>query len=164
MGLEVFEKMRAIVIAAAMVIAAATDAAAQYSIDVVAADGRAVTVSLDGMERTTVITGDRGIKTTFEGVAMRDVLTKAGIKLGEALKGKALAQVLHRNREGRLPGRLRDRRTRCGVRRSDRARRRYARQSAADRRRRSMQIVVPLDKRAARWMRQVIKLELKQLQ
>ena len=156
--------MRAIVIAAAMVIAAATDAPAQYSIDVVAADGRAVTVSLDGMERTTVITGDRGIKTTFEGVAMRDVLTKAGIKLGEALKGKALAQVvLATAKDGyqvayaiaELDAAFTDQIVLVADTRDNRP-------LIADSG--PLQIVVPLDKRAARWMRQVIKLELKQLQ
>jgi hypothetical protein len=53
--------MRAVLIAT-FLLAAATNAAAQYSIDVVTADGRAVTVSLDGMERKTVITGDRWMR------------------------------------------------------------------------------------------------------
>lgn len=156
--------MRSVLIATAFLVAAASNAAAQYAIDVVTAEGRAVTVSLDGLERKTVITGDRGLKTTFEGVAMRDVLAKAGIKLGEALKGKALAQVvLATAKDGyqvayaiaELDAAFTDQIVLIADTRDQRP-------LIADSG--PLQIVVPLDKRAARWMRQVIKLEIKQLQ
>lgn len=156
--------MHVVAFATAILLAAASNAAAQYSIDVVAADGRATTVSLDGLERKTVITGDRGRKTTFEGVAMHDVLSKAGIKLGEALKGKALAQVvLATAKDGyqvayaiaEVDAAFTDQVVLIADTRDQRP-------LIADSG--PLQIVVPLDKRAARWMRQVIKLEVKQLQ
>lgn len=70
-------------------------ATAQPAIDVIGLDGKKVTVSLAGLERRIVDTSDAaGIRTTHEGVAMRDVLAKAGVPLGDALRGKALARVI----------------------------------------------------------------------
>ena len=51
-------------------------------------------VALEKLERRTVVTEDRGLRTTFEGVALRDVLAQAGVVFGEKLRGKALAQVV----------------------------------------------------------------------
>ena len=109
-------------------------------------------------------TADRaGIKTIHEGVLLRDVLAKANVPLGEALRGKALARAIvatavdgyqvafaiaeidaafndhlvlivdTRNGQPLLPD--------SGP----------------------LQIVVPQDKRPARWIRQVTTLEVKQL-
>src|SRR5262245_36575611 len=42
------------------------------------------------MPRATVTTSNGGIETSYEGVWMHEVLKKAGLPLGEALRGKAL--------------------------------------------------------------------------
>lgn len=140
-------------------------AAAQAAIQVVDPTGHKHDVSFDGLPRVSVATADAaGIKTTHEGVALRDVLVKAGVPMGAALRGKALAQVVlatasdgyqaayaiaeldaefsdrmiiiadHRNGQPLLPD--------SGP----------------------LQIVVPQDKRAGRWVRQVKTLEVRQLQ
>ena len=136
---------------------------AQESIEVVASDGRRTHVSLATLERRTVVTQDRGLRTTFDGVALRDVLGASGVPFSEALKGRALAQVVlatasdgyqvayaiaeldaaftdqlilladHRNGKPLLPD--------TGP----------------------LQIVVPNDNRPARWIRQVTRLEVRQL-
>ena len=73
----------------------APSAVAQTSaVEVIGLEGKALTVSLDKIERRTVVTEDRGLRTTFEGVALRDVLAQAGVVFGEKLRGKALAQVV----------------------------------------------------------------------
>src|SRR5262245_64942745 len=43
------------------------------------------------MPRATVTTNGNGIATTYEGVWVSDVLKKAGVPLGSALRGAALA-------------------------------------------------------------------------
>ena len=70
-------------------------AGAQTSIAVVGLDGRRVAVPFNGLERKSVTTADRaGIKTVHEGVLLRDVLARANVPLGEALRGKALARAV----------------------------------------------------------------------
>ncbi len=67
---------------------------AQPGIEVVGLDGATVRVDLGGLARMSIVTSDRGLRTTFEGVALRDVLAKAGVPLGDALKGRALSRVI----------------------------------------------------------------------
>ena len=138
-------------------------AAAAQSIDVVTPDGRKTSVALGGLERRTVITQDRGLKTTFEGVALRDVLASAGVQFGEALKGRAIAQiVLASARDGYQVA--------YAIAELDAA---FTEQVIllADQRNGKpllpdtgpLQIVVPNDKRPARWIRQLATLEVRQL-
>jgi len=46
---------------------------------------------LDSMPRATVTTNNNGIATTYEGVWLSEILKKAGVPLGAALRGPALA-------------------------------------------------------------------------
>jgi DMSO/TMAO reductase YedYZ molybdopterin-dependent catalytic subunit len=46
---------------------------------------------LDSMPRATVTTNNNGIATTYEGVWLCEILKKAGVPLGAALRGPALA-------------------------------------------------------------------------
>src|SRR5262249_12129871 len=58
---------------------------------------RSLTVSatdLAAMPRSTVMASAHGHEGTYEGVAMRELLTKAGVPAGEALKDDALAQAV----------------------------------------------------------------------
>lgn len=136
-------------------------ALAQTSLDVVGLDGTTVAVTLDGMARQTVITSDRGLKTTFEGVALRDVLAKVGVPLGDALRGKALSRVIVASAPDGY-------RVAYAIAEVDAA---FTSQVilVADRRdgrpllpdTGPLQIVVPLDKRPARWVRQVSKIEVR---
>jgi hypothetical protein len=48
-------------------------------------------VDLSAMPRATVTTNSNGIATTYEGVWLSDVLKKAGVSLGSALRGPALS-------------------------------------------------------------------------
>jgi len=139
--------------------------AAQTSIDVVGLDGRKVAVSLQGLERKTVVTADpASIKTTHEGVLLRDVLAKAGVPLGEALRGKALARAVVATAVdgyqvafaiGELDEAFNDHLILIVDRRNGTP---LLPDSGP------LQIVVPQDKRPARWIRQVTTLEVKQLQ
>jgi hypothetical protein len=56
---------------------------------VVTLDGKTVNVALGDFTRHVVTTSDHGTKVTFEGVLLRDVLTKAGAPLGDQLHGPA---------------------------------------------------------------------------
>lgn len=49
---------------------------------------------LAGMTRATVTTNNNGIMKVYEGVWLSDILKKAGIELGEALRGAALARYV----------------------------------------------------------------------
>jgi hypothetical protein len=133
------------------------------AIEVVGLDGKSVAVALTGLERRTVVTADRGLRTEFQGVALRDVLQQAGLQFGDAIRGPALSRVIiasapdgyrvvyaiaeldaaftdqivlladHRNGKPLLPD--------TGP----------------------WQIIVPNDKRPARWIRQVNKIEVREL-
>ena len=139
-------------------------AAAQPSIGVVGLDGRKTTVSLDGLQRHTVITADRaGIKTTHEGVALRDVLAKAGVPLGDELKGKALARAV-------IATAVDGYQVAYAIAEIDAAFNDHIILIADTRDGKPLlpdsgplQIVVPQDKRPARWIRQLTTLEVKQL-
>jgi hypothetical protein len=49
---------------------------------------------LANMPRASVTTKNNGIETVYEGVWLSDVLKKAGMRLGEALRGAALASYV----------------------------------------------------------------------
>lgn len=136
---------------------------AQSSIEVVGLEGRKTTVAFHGLERRTVITGDRGIKTTHEGVALRDVLARAGVPLGDALKGKALARVVIATAVdgyqvayaiAEIDVAFNDHLILISDKRDGQP---LLPDSGP------LQIVVPQDKRPARWIRQVTTLEVRQL-
>ena len=139
----------------------ARPAHAQRTIGVTGPDGQVTIVNLAEFPRHTVITGDRGRKATFEGVALRDVLAKAGVALGEALRGTALARVIIATATDGYQGVY-------GIAEVDAA---FTDQIIliADRRDGEqllpdtgpLQLVVPLDKRPARWIRQVVKIEVR---
>lgn len=145
-------------------IAAAAAVGQPAVIDVVGVDGKPVAVVLERLERRTVVTEDRGLRTTFEGVALRDVLAQAGVAFGEKLRGKALAQVVIATARD-------DYQVAYAIAELDAA---FTDQVIllADRRdgrpllpdTGPWQIIVPNDKRPARWIRQVSKIEVRQLQ
>ena len=146
-----------------LVLGVAAGAAAQPAIDVIGLDGKTVAVPLSALERRTVVTADRGLRTTFDGVALRDVLAKAGVPFGEALRGKALARVVIASAPDGY-------RVAYAIAELDAG---FTDQIVllADRRNGQpllpdtgpWQVVVPNDKRPARWVRQVNKLEVRQL-
>ena len=118
-------------------------------------------MNLGELTRHTVVTADRGLRTTFEGVALCDVLAKAGVPLGEALRGKALSRVIIASAPDGYQ-------VTYAIAEVDAA---FTDQIilVADRRdgrpllpdTGPLQIVVPNDKRPARWVRQVSKLEVR---
>jgi len=133
-------------------------------IEVVGVEGKPVAVALEKLERRTIVTEDRGLRTTFEGVALRDAVALAGVMFGEKLRGKALAQVvLATARDGyqvayaiaELDAAFTDQIVLL-------ADRRDGRPLLSDTG--PWQIIVPNDKRPARWMRQVSRIEVRQLQ
>jgi hypothetical protein len=134
------------------------------TLEVVGLDGRSMAIAPASLERRTVVTEDRGLRTEFEGVGLRDVLMKAGIPFGDALKGPALARVIIASAPDGY-------RVVYAVAELDAA---FTDQIVllADKRNGKpllpdtgpWQIVVPNDKRPARWIRQVNKIEVRQLQ
>ena len=155
---------QAALLAAICTLATVSRAGAQTSIDVVSLDGRTSAVSLQGLERRSVTTADRaGIKTLHEGVLLRDVLARANVPLGDELRGKALAraivatavdgyQVAYAIAE--IDAAFNDHLVLIVDRRNGKP---LLPDSGP------LQIVVPQDKRPARWIRQVTTLEVKQL-
>jgi hypothetical protein len=140
--------------------AAAVDAQTH---EVVGLDGRSMAISPASLERRTIVTEDRGLRTEFEGVSLREVLMKAGIPFGDALKGPALARVIIASAPDGY-------RVVYAVAELDAA---FTDQIVllADKRNGKpllpdtgpWQIVVPNDKRPARWIRQVNKIEVREL-
>jgi hypothetical protein len=154
-----------VAVLAVCTVSAATMAWAQPSIDVIGLDGRKTTVAFDGMPRQSIDTADAaGIKTTYAGVALRDVLAKAGVPMGEALRGKALARVVIATATDGYqvafaiaeldPGFNDDLVLIADT--------RNGKPLLADSG--PLQIIVPQDRRAARWVRQLTRLEVRQLQ
>jgi DMSO/TMAO reductase YedYZ molybdopterin-dependent catalytic subunit len=139
----------------------ALPAFAQRTIAVTSPDGTTSTVNLDEFTRQSIVTSDRGLRTTFTGVALRDVLATAGVPLGEALRGKALSRVIVASAPDGYQ-------VTYAIAEVDAA---FTDQVIliADQRDGKpllpdtgpLQIVVPLDKRAGRWVRQVSKLEVR---
>lgn len=153
--------VKSAVAAAVCALSLALPARAQSSLDIVGLDGRQVAVTFDGIDRKTVITSDRGLKTTFEGVALRDVLAKAEVPLGEALRGKALARVIIATAADGYQVAFAIAEVDAGF--TDQvillADKRDGRPLLPDTG--PLQIVVPQDKHAARWVRQVTKLDVR---
>ena len=132
-------------------------------LDVVGLDGRTVPVSTGALERRTVVTEDRGLRTEFQGVALRDVLIKAGVPFGDALKGPALARVIIASAPDGY-------RVVYAIAELDAAFTDQIVLLADSRNGKPLlpdngpwQIIVPNDKRPARWIRQVNKIEVRQL-
>jgi Oxidoreductase molybdopterin binding domain len=151
-------------LAATCTFTTAASVSAQTSMAVIGLDGRKVAVSLQGLDRQTIVTADRaGIKTTHEGVLLRDVLAKAGVPLGEALRGKALARAV-------IATAVDGYQVAYAIAEVDEAFNDF-RILIVDRRDGQpllpdsgpLQIVVPQDKRPARWIKQVTTLEVRQL-
>jgi hypothetical protein len=143
----------------------AAAAGAQHSIEVIGLDGRKATIALADLPRKAVDTADAaGIRTRHEGVLMRDVLVKAGVPMGEALRGKALARVVIATaRDGYQVA--------YAIAEIDAAFNDHVMLIADSRDGKPLladtgplQVVVPQDKRAARWIRQLVTLEVRQLQ
>ena len=142
--------------------AAAAAAAAQGAIDVTPADGKTLSVALTGLPRHTVSADDHGTRITFEGVLLRDVLAKAGVPLGEKLHGPAaltsfvLATALDRYQVvfsiAELDAGFTDQVILLADRRDGKP---------LDAKAGPLQIVVPHEKRAGRWIRQVNRLEVR---
>ena len=144
----------------------ATTATAVFAqnIEIVGLDGKSVAVAPSTLERRTIVTEDRGLRTEFEGVALRDLLAKAGVPFGDAIRGPALARVIIASAPDGY-------RVAYAIVELDAA---FTDQVVilADRRNGKpllpdtgpWQIVVPNDKRPARWIRQVNKIEIRQLQ
>jgi hypothetical protein len=155
---------QAMLLAAVWTMASVSAAGAQPSIDVVGLNGRKASVSLEGLERQSVTTVDgAGIKTIHEGVLLRGVLARAKVPLGDELRGKALARVV-------IATAVDGYQVAFAIAEIDAAFNDHM-VLIVDRRNRQpllpdsgpLQIVVPQDKRPARWIRQVITLEVKQL-
>ena len=153
-----------LLLAAVATFTAVPAADAQSSIDVVSLDGHKAAVSLQGLERRSVTTADRaGIKTTHEGVLLRDVLARANVPLGDELRGKALARAI-------VATAVDGYQVAYAIAEVDAAFNDHM-MLIVDRRNGQpllpdsgpLQIVVPQDKRPARWIRQVIRLEVRQL-
>ena len=127
---------------------------------------RSVTVSatdLAGMPRAQVTTTVRDQQVTYEGVSLRELLTRAGVPVGEALRGRDLAQaVVVTGADGY--------RVVFGVAEFDPA---FTDRIAilADRRdgnpltgnEAPFQLVLTGEKRPARWVRQVVSIEIQSL-
>ena len=139
----------------------ALPASAQRAIDVTGPGGTATTVNLAEFPRHTVVTNDHGRKATFEGVALRDVLARAGVPLGEALRGKALARVIVATAGDGYQVAFAIAEVDAGF--TDQiillADRRDGQPLLPDTG--PLQLVVPLDKRPARWVRQVSKIDVR---
>lgn len=152
-------------IVAACTLSAARPVSAQGTLDVIGLNGKKTPVSLAGLERRSISTADAaGIKTTHEGVAMRDVLGKAGVQLGNALRGKAMAQVILATAQDGYQvafaiAEVDEGFTDHLILISDMRNGKPLLPDSGP-----LQIVVPQDKRGARSMKQVLKLEVKQLQ
>jgi len=139
----------------------AAAAQAQHAISVTGPAGDTTRVNLAELTRHTVVTADRGLRTTFQGVALRDVLGKAGVALGEALRGKALSRVIIASAPdgyqvtyaiAEIDAAFTDQIVLV-------ADTRDGRPLLPDTG--PLQIIVPNDKRPARWVRQVSKLEVR---
>ena len=111
--------VKTVVAAAFCTLLCARPAHAQRTIGVTGPDGQLTTVNLGEFPRQTVVTGDRGRKATFEGVAFTD----------------QIILLADRRDDGPL---LPD----TGP----------------------LQLVVPHDKRPARWVRQVAKIEVRDVE
>lgn len=150
-------------ILAALLFSAHPVAAQGPTVEVVGLDGKSVKVSIDGLTRHIVIATQGGVKVEFEGVIMRDVLAKADTPLGEKLHGPDAFTtfVLATARDGykavfaiaELDAGFTDGVVMIADRRDGKR---------LDEKTGPLQIVTPDEKRAGRWVRQLMKLEVRQ--
>lgn len=118
---------------------------------------------LASLKRLTVKASDHGKEAVFEGVALADVLKLAGVEFGESLRGKRLASyLLVEAADGyraifALPE-LDPAFTDKVVLLADKRDGQPLAKNAGD-----LQIVVPDEKRAARWVRQIVSLKIVQV-
>jgi hypothetical protein len=117
---------------------------------------------LKKLEQHTVKTMDHGTTATFEGVLLADVLAKADVPAGEKIRGKALAlYLLVEAADGyravfalpEMDSAFTDRKIYLVTKRDG---------QALSEKEGPFRIVVPDEKRAARWVRQVTALKVKQ--
>ena len=156
-------KLVNLTILAALVFCAQPVTAQSPTVEVVGLDGKSVKVSIDGMTRHIVTATQGTANIEFEGVLMRDVLAKADTPLGERLHGpEALTTfVLATARDGykvvfaiaELDASFTDGVVMIADRRDGKR---------LDEKAGPLQIVTPDEKRAGRWMRQLMKLEVRQ--
>lgn len=157
------QSVQPLILAVGLVAAAAAGAAAQTAIAVTPQDGKTVSVTLADLPRHTVTADDHGTRITFEGVLVRDVLARAGVPLGDKLHGPTALtsfvmataldnyQVIFAIAE--LDGGFTDQVILLADRRDGKP---------LDAKAGPLQIVVPHEKRAGRWIRQVNRLEIRQ--
>lgn len=138
-----------------------TPLGAQEAVEVRTLDGKDSSIALSGMTRHVVTADERGNKVSFEGVLLRDVLAKAGVAFGEALRGPALAQfAVVTARDGyrvvfalpELDPAFTDGLVLLADRRDGK------RLTAEDG---PLRIVAPYEKHASRWVRQVARIEIR---
>jgi hypothetical protein len=127
--------------------------------------GKTVSLTVEDLSKLppeTVKTSDHGTTATFEGALLPDVLAKAGVPVGEKLRGKALAQyLLVEASDGyravfalpELDPAFTDRKIYLVWKRDGKA--------LSDKEG-PFRIVIPDEKRAARWVRQVVSLKVRQ--
>jgi len=87
----------AVVALAVTVLALAATASAQPGVVRIAGTPKALTLStadLADMPRTSLTATAHRVTGTFEGVSMRELLTRAGVPAGQALRGAALASAV----------------------------------------------------------------------
>jgi hypothetical protein len=89
----VMRKTMSVVGVAGLCTANTVTAVGAQTLDVVALGGKTVSVSFETLERRTIVTEDRGLRVEFQGVALRDVLVKAGIPFGETRRARWIRQV-----------------------------------------------------------------------
>lgn len=113
------------------------------------------------LPRHTVEASDHGVPARFEGVALRDVLVRAGFTFGESLRGTKLTQLLLVSAADgyrvvfalpELDAGFRDRTVLLADRRDGKP---LSAQEGPYR------LVVPDERRAARWVRQLTRIELR---
>jgi DMSO/TMAO reductase YedYZ molybdopterin-dependent catalytic subunit len=77
-----------------ILLAGSLPAAAQPAVDVRLLDGTTRRIAFDGLERHRVPVQENALKRVYEGVLLRDVLARAGLQMGEHLRGPAMRRYL----------------------------------------------------------------------
>ena len=134
---------------------------AAQSIAVIGADGHATSISaaqIASATHVTVIAEDHGAAARFEGVPLAQVLTMAGVPLGDSLHGTRLAEVLlvSATDNYKVAFALAEADPAFAVREIILADKRDGK--PLDAKEGPFRIVAPGDKRPARWIRQVTEL------
>ena len=82
------------VVASGQVVKPTPSAEPAITVEVAGKNTKFGAAELAKLKRLTIKTKDHGTDATFEGVAMADVLTAAGVELGEKLRGKRMTEYL----------------------------------------------------------------------